>query len=147
MAAGKVAYLRPWKMQTGERHLERALELAASNATAHIFLAYVQCATGRTGRGFETMSRAQALDPLSVATNFHVDFHAWQGHDREAAGEKPGSSSPRGPVPRPGDHRRHRPGYASPLPHHRRAFSSTIRRPRVGSLNWAWRRTSQWSDR
>lgn len=85
MAAGKVAYLRPWKMQTAERHLERALELAASNATAHIFLAYVQCATGRTGTAFETMSRAHALDPLSVATNFHVGFHAWQGHDRELA--------------------------------------------------------------
>ena len=31
------------------------------------------------------MRRAHALDPLSVSTNFHVGFQAWQGGDRDLA--------------------------------------------------------------
>lgn len=85
MAMGKVAYLRPWELDAAERHLCRALELASSSATTHVFLAYVQLATGQRSEAFETMARAHALDPLSVATNFHVGFHGWQGHDRDLA--------------------------------------------------------------
>lgn len=85
VAAGMVAVLLTRDMETAERHLQRALELAASDARAHAFLAYVQCATGRERAAAEGMARAHELDPLSVATNFHVGFLAWQRGDRELA--------------------------------------------------------------
>lgn len=85
VAAGMIAFLLGWDMEGAERHLRRALELAASDTRAHVFLAYVQCATGQTDEAFETMRHAHALDPLSVSTNFHVGFQAWQGGDRDLA--------------------------------------------------------------
>lgn len=84
-AAGMIAFLFGWDMKGAEGHLRRALEIAASDVRAHVFLAYVQCATGRTAEAFETMRRAYALDPFSVSTNFHVGFQAWQGGDRDLA--------------------------------------------------------------
>jgi len=85
LAGGMLAYVLDWDMEAAERYLRQAIELEPSNATAHIGLAYTQCTTGRTREAFETMARAVALDPLSVATNFDVAFQAWQGHDRAIA--------------------------------------------------------------
>jgi TolB-like protein/DNA-binding SARP family transcriptional activator/Flp pilus assembly protein TadD len=84
-AAGMIAFLLGRDMEGAEDHLRRALDLTASDTRACVFLAYVQCVTGRTEEAFETMRRAHALDPLSVSTNFHVGFQAWQGGDRDLA--------------------------------------------------------------
>lgn len=85
VAAGMVAYVYDWDAQATERHLLRAIELAPSNATAHVGLAYARCTLGRVGEARATMNRARALDPLSVATNFDVGFQSWQARERDRA--------------------------------------------------------------
>jgi TolB-like protein/Tfp pilus assembly protein PilF len=85
VAKAMAAYVLEWDLEAAEHHLRKAIELAPSNVRAHAGLGYVLCTTGEKREFFETIARAQALDPLSVGTNFDVGFQAWQMRDRDLA--------------------------------------------------------------
>ena len=84
-AAGFVAFHCDWDIESAEEYLTRAIELAPSYAPAWVWLGYVLCTAGRPSEARESIARALALDPLSVATNFDVGFQYWQLRDRDRA--------------------------------------------------------------
>ena len=80
-AAGYIALLCDWNLQASEEHLTRAIELAPSYAPAWTWLGYFFLTAARPGDARDSISRALALDPLSVSTNFDVGFQYWQLRD------------------------------------------------------------------
>ncbi|MEJ2678998.1 MAG: BTAD domain-containing putative transcriptional regulator, partial [Gemmatimonadota bacterium] len=84
-AAGIVAYVYDWDFHAAEHHLCRACELVPNHAPAQVWRAYVLLTTGHPGKAARVMDHAHDLDPVSVATNWDVGFHAWLRHDRQRA--------------------------------------------------------------
>ncbi|TMH96829.1 tetratricopeptide repeat protein, partial [Candidatus Bathyarchaeota archaeon] len=69
---GAVRFQYDWDWESAEKEFKRAIELSPSNAPAHQFYADSLKSQGRFDEALAEMSRAEALDPLSLAINTGV---------------------------------------------------------------------------
>ena len=87
-ALGVVSLFYDQDFNTADAHLLRASALDRSDATPHLFRAWVLCTRGKLDEALAEVRVAQRLDPLSVIVNARVgSLLFWQRRSSEAVAE------------------------------------------------------------
>jgi tetratricopeptide (TPR) repeat protein len=74
---GKIATLYDWNWQNAERHLRRAIALNGSLASAHVAYVDLLVARGKYEEAAGEVSKAQMLDPVSLANSTDLMLDAF----------------------------------------------------------------------
>jgi serine/threonine-protein kinase len=69
---GVIALLYDWDSPAAERELVRAIALKRDYSLAHVWYAILLSSLGRHEESLKSVTRARAMDPLSLATNLTV---------------------------------------------------------------------------
>jgi tetratricopeptide (TPR) repeat protein len=74
-----------WNWTDAEKEFVSAIELNPNYATAHQWYSYYLVAMGRTDQAWAEITRAQALDALSVSISTDIGFNYFYGRDYDHA--------------------------------------------------------------
>jgi TolB-like protein/DNA-binding winged helix-turn-helix (wHTH) protein/Tfp pilus assembly protein PilF len=85
VSLGRIAFNYEWDWAGAEREFKRAIELKPDFVPAHHWYSHVLISQGRFDESLAESLHALALDPLDVATNFHLGFHYWNARQYEQA--------------------------------------------------------------